>query len=217
MPQHLQRDLDELSKQLLKLGGMVEEATNRAITAAAKRDKALAVAVIDGDSQINVLENQIEEDALKTLALHQPVARDLRFIITALKVNNDLERMGDLAANISERTIQLSENEPVPMPECFGQLATSVRGMVHDSLNALVDRNADLARRVCEVDDEVDKINREMIATMFRLMKASPDLIEPAVAIISISRHLERIGDLATNIAEDVIFMAEGEIVRHTF
>jgi len=215
MPKHLQRDLDDLSKELLTLGAMVEESTNRAIAALMKRDKALARAVIDGDGEINERENRIEEQALKILALHQPVADDLRFIITALKVNNDLERMGDLAANIAERAVTLAELPVFPFPENFDLLVELVRGMVENCLTALVNRDSKLARSVCKADDQVDSINRNTYDNMQEVVRKDASVVDRAINMISVSRQLERIADIATNIAEDVVFMVEGEIIRH--
>jgi phosphate transport system protein len=215
MAKHLQRDLDGLSRELLTMGAMVEEATNKAITALVKRRKELAREVIAGDGAINEKENRIEEEALKILALHQPVAQDLRFIVTALKVNNDLERMGDLAANICERCETLIDLDPVPFPESFNEMVEHVQFMVRDCLNALVDRDAALAREVYRRDDLVDAIHREMYTRMQEAIKENPTRVEACINILSVSRQLERIADGATNIAEDVIFMVEGEIVRH--
>jgi phosphate transport system protein len=215
MPKHLHRDLDDLSKELLTLGAMVEESTNRAIASLMKRDKALARAVIDGDGEINERENRIEEQALKILALHQPVADDLRFIITALKVNNDLERMGDLAANIAERALTLAGLPTYPFPEDFDRLVELVRGMVENCLTALVNRDSKLARSVCSADDQVDAINRKTYEGMQEVIRKDPSVVDRAINTISVSRHLERIADIATNIAEDVVFMVEGEIIRH--
>jgi phosphate transport system protein len=215
MPRHLERDLDNLSKQLLTMGAMVEDATNKAFLALSQRRKDVAQAVVQGDDAINEKENLIEEECLKILALHQPVATDLRFIITALKVNNDLERMGDLAVNIAERAKGLAELDPAPLPASLNTLVSNVQAMVRDSLNSLVNMDAHLARKVCEVDDEVDDINRAMYTEMQEVMRKDPALVERAISTLSVSRHLERIADLATNIAEDVVFLVEGEIVRH--
>lgn len=217
MAKHLQRDLDQLAKDLLTMGGLVEEATNRAITALVRRDRTLAREVANGDGAINDRENLIEESALKILALHQPVAADLRFIITALKVNNDLERIGDHAVSIAERAEMLADLDPLPLPDDFDKLVDSVQRMMHDSLNALVQRDAELARSVCMMDDEVDRIHRQMYVEMQAVMHRDSKLIEPAVSAISATRHLERIADLATNVAEDVVFMVEGEILRHNY
>lgn len=215
MPRHLERDLDNLSRELLTMGAMVEDATNKAFLALSKRRTELADEVVAGDDRINEKENGIEEECLKILALHQPVATDLRFIITALKVNNDLERMGDLAVNIAERARILAGLDPMPLPESLNKLVYNVEAMVQDALNALVNMDAKLARRVCEVDDEVDDINRNMFDEMKSLMKSDASNVERAISTLSVSRHLERIADLATNIAEDVVFLVEGEIVRH--
>jgi phosphate transport system protein len=149
------------------------------------------------------------------LALYQPVATDLRFIITALKVNNDLERMGDQAVNLAERAERLAGLEPIPPPESFDRLVSTVQTMVRESLDSLVNMDAQLARHVCEMDDVVDEINANTFTSMQELMQRDPSTIERAVATISVSRHMERIADLATNIAEDVVFLVEGEIVRH--
>jgi len=214
---HLRHDLDVLAKELLTMGAMVEEATNRAINALVRRDRALAREVIAVDDAINDYENQIEDRALKMLALHQPVAADLRFIITVLKVNNDLERIGDHAVAIAERAQVLAGLEAVPRPEDFDRLIEVVQRMMRDSLNALVERDAKLARAVCLMDDEVDRVHRLMYAAMQDVMRHDVDKIEPAVNTISATRHLERIADLATNIAEDVVFMVEGEILRHNY
>jgi phosphate transport system protein len=217
MAKHLQRDLDQLAKDLLIMGGLVEEATNRAITALVRRERALARDVVNGDGAINDRENLIEENALKIMALHQPVAQDLRFLITALKVNNDLERIGDHAVSIGERAEMLADLESVPLPADFDKLVAVVQSMVHDCLNALVERDADLARSVCMRDDEVDRIHRQMYTDMQAVMRRDPKFIEPAINAISATRHLERIADLATNVAEDVVFMVEGEILRHNY
>jgi phosphate transport system protein len=217
MTKHLQIDLDDLSKELLTMGATVEEATNRAINALVRRDRALANEVIAVDDAINDQENRIEDHALKILALHQPVAADLRFIITVLKVNNDLERIGDHAVAIAERAVVLSRLEPVARPEDFDKLVITVQRMLKDSLTALIERDAELARGVCKMDDEVDRVHRLMYSAMQDVMRNDVNFIEPAVNTISATRHLERIGDLATNIAEDTVFMVEGEILRHNY
>jgi phosphate transport system protein len=217
MARHLQRDLDQLARDLLTMGAMVEEATNKAISALSRRNPTLAAEVAVGEPAINDQENLVEENALKILALNQPVAADLRFIITVLKVNNDLERIGDHAVSIAERTQVLSKLDPIPLPQNFPRLVEVVQQMVRDSLNALVERNAELARSVCAMDDEVDQIHRMMYDAMQEVMRKNAKDIEPAINTISATRHLERIADLATNIAEDVVFMVEGEIVRHNY
>jgi phosphate transport system protein len=216
MPKHLHRDLDLLSRELLTMGATVEDAANKAVTALINRQEDLAQEVIAGDAAINEKENLVEEEALKILALHQPVAQDLRFIITAMKVNNDLERIGDLAVNLGERTLQMLEFDPVPVPDNFRQLVDAAQSMVRDCLNGLVNRDAELARKICEVDDQVDSLHREMFRHFQDFIKNDPSACEPGLCMISASKHLERIGDLATNIAEDIVFMVEGEIIRHS-
>ncbi len=217
MAKHLQRDLDQLSKDLLTMGALVEDATNKAINALLRRNKTLAQEVAAGDSAIDDRENQLEESALKIIALHQPVAADLRFLITALKVNNDLERIGDHAVAVAERAEVLADLESIPLPEEFHKLVDLVQQMVRNSLNALVERDAQLARTVLIVDDEVDGVHRFMYTAMQKMMRENSHYIEPAINTLSATRHMERIADLATNIAEDVVFMVEGEILRHNY
>lgn len=212
---HLQRDLDHLKKQILTMGAMVEEATNKAITALVDRRPELAQEVMVGDNEIDDSEVMIEGECLKVLALHQPVAKDLRFVICVMKVNNDLERMGDLAINIAERASYLTNEPPIGVPLDFGRMAETVRGMVRDSLDALVNLDTKVARAVCSHDDLVDDINRDMYVQLQEVMRNDVDTIERAVHTLSASRHLERIADLATNIAEDVVFLVEGDVIRH--
>lgn len=215
MTKHLLRDLDDLKRNLLQVGGLVEEAIHKATTALLERRVDLAHAVIDGDRDVDEREVAIEEECLKVLALHQPVAGDLRFIVSCLKVNNDLERMGDLAANIAKRSLMLAAEPPSPMPIGFRAMVEKVELMVRTSLEALVAVDVEKARAVLTSDDEVDEIHRQTFAEMRELMIAKPDHILRATAVISVSGSLERIADQATNIAEDVIFMVDGEIVRH--
>ena len=217
MSKHLQRDLDAVKQSLLAQGALVEEATNKAISALVDRRSELTDEVIAGDDVIDEREVVLEEDCLKILALHQPVATDLRFVITVLKVNNDLERMGDLALNIAKRAKHLAMAEPLAAADRLPVMADIVRGMLRDALDALVNQDSALARRVLARDDAVDDSHREMFAVMQDVMKADPNAIERGVNTISASRNLERIADLATNIAEDVIFLVEGEVIRHRY
>ena len=167
------------------------------------------------DDRINHREVLIEEECLKMLALHQPVAADLRFIVAVLKVNNDLERMGDLAVNIAERAAYLATQEPLQVSLDFPKMAEGVRDMVRESLDALSNMNPRLARHVLTMDDEIDEANRGMFDILQELMHRDPSTIERAVHLLSASRHLERIADLATNIAQDVVYMSEGRLIRH--
>jgi phosphate transport system protein len=215
MPIHLHRDLERLAKEILQVGALVEEATNHAIEALVHRRKELAERVLKGDDLIDRREVEVEVDCLKILALHQPVAADLRYIVSVLKVNNDLERMGDLAVNVAERALYLATHDPLPVRLDFDQMGELVRRMVRDCLDALVRRETDAAWRVIHDDDKVDAINRQMYGTLEQVMSDEPGTIQRAIHTLSASRHLERIADLATNIAEDVIFMVDGEVVRH--
>jgi phosphate transport system protein len=216
MSLHLQRDLDALKKELLLLGNMVETAINNSILSLNDRRPELAEAVLAGEKLIDDKEVLIEEECLKILALHQPVALDLRFIVVVLKVNNDLERMGDFAVNVAKRAIFLCNNAPIPIPiEFTEKMSRCIRTMVHDSLDAMVKMDVELARNVILRDEEVDEVNRLMFMEFRTLVESDTSTIERALGLLSTSRYLERIADLATNIAEDVIFMVEGEVVRH--
>lgn len=216
MSLHLQRDLDELKRDVLHLGSLVETALGNASFVLRDRRVKLAQAVYAGESVINDKEVQIEENCLKILALHQPVAIDLRFIVVVLKVNNDLERIGDLAENLTARAVYLAEREPMPEPMAIiNGMFVTIRSMLKDSLDSLVKLDVDLARKVIEQDDGVDQINRQMYDDFRQMMARDASMIEQATSWLSCSRYLERIADLATNISEDVVFMVEGEVVRH--
>jgi len=215
MPIHLHRDLDHVAKQLLAVGALVEEATNHAIEALVHRRPELAERVMQGDDLIDRREVDVEVECLKILALHQPVAADLRYIVAVLKVNNDLERMGDLAVNVAERVLYLASHEPIGVSLDFERMGEIVRRMVRDCLDALVRRDVDVARRVMADDDKVDAINRGMFGILEDAMQKNPGVVQRAVHLLSASRHLERIADLATNICEDVVFMVDGTVVRH--
>lgn len=212
---HLHRDLDKLQKRVVTLAGDVEESIEKAIRALFTRDAQLALTLMEGDTAIDLEENQIEEDALKILALHQPVAIDLRRVASILKINSELERMGDLAENIAERVYALAGGPPVPIPPMFQQMADLTNMMVRDSLDAFINLDAILAKRVCRVDEEVDRYNREIIDQVIAFMKKNAEHVEPGLNLFSCSRQLERIADHATNIAEDVVYLVEGSIIRH--
>ena len=215
MSAHLKKEIDNLKKELLTLCGMVEDSFWHAVKSLKNRNIEIAKKIIDSDIKIDQMEVKVEETCLKILALHQPVAIDLRFIITALKINNDLERIGDLAVNIAEHSQFLSAQEPIDMFFDFETMAEKTQAMVKKSLDALVNIDCDLARQVCQDDDEIDAINRQMYDQVKGQIKQAPERIETLIHMLSVSRHLERIADHATNIAEDVIYMVEGEIVRH--
>ncbi len=218
MSVHLQRDLDRLKKELLSLGEMVESATNNATLSLSNRLPEVAKSVIEAEKLIDLKEVQIEDSCLKILALHQPVAIDLRFIVLVLKVNNDLERMGDLCANVAERALFLSSEEPIALPADFAEnMPACIRTMVHNSLDALVKLDVNLAREVIAMDQQVDAINRTMYVELQALMEQDSGTVKRAIELLSTSRYLERIADLATNIAEEVVFLVEGEVIRHHY
>jgi len=175
----------------------------------------LAARVIEQDRQIDRMEIDVEEECLKILALHQPVAIDLRFIVAVLKINNDLERIGDLAANIAQRAAFLSQRDRISIPFDFAGMAAKTQAMLRDALNALVEMDAEVALGVCARDDEVDEIDRQMYSQVEAAILQHPEYIDSLINLLGVSRQLERIADHATNIAEDVIYMIKGEIVRH--
>lgn len=211
----LHKEIEHLKKELLALGAIVEERVAMAVKSLSKRDIALAQRVIDGDNEIDEMEVDLEEDCLKILALHQPVAIDLRVIIAVLKINNDLERIGDLALAIAERALDLSAVPEIPLPFDFQGMSSRVQEMLRNSLDALVNWDFNLANQVCAVDDEVDENNRAMYRNVRMEMARHPEQIDQLLGCVSISRQLERIADHATNIAEDVIYLINGAIVRH--
>lgn len=214
---HLIRyELDQLETQLLTLTAVVEESVEQAIRALSDRDLGLAEKVIANDNQINRLEVEIEEECLKVLALHQPVANDLRMIVAILKINNDLERIADLATNIAERAIAVITGPKISCPLELDTLALKVIDMLEKSLDSLVNADLGLARMVLDLDDEVDATHSQNYQKFKDYVRKNPDTVDTVLSYLTVSRHLERIADLATNIAEDVIYLNEGTIVRHT-
>ena len=215
MTQHFQNELERLKKKLLSLCCIVEESVEKAVRSISMRDIELAREVIENDDSIDSIEVEIEEECLKILALHQPVAIDLRFVVAVLKINNDLERIGDLAVNIAERSAYLSQIAPIEMPFDFETMEMKTRLMLKKALDSFIQMDLKIANQVRAADDEVDAINREMYDQVSQGIGKSPDQADRLIHCLSISRHLERIADYATNIAEDVIYMIEGQIVRH--
>jgi phosphate transport system protein len=215
MAKHLQRDLDNLQRDMLALAGLVESAVHKAVRALKERDVKLAREVIAGDGQIDTEENHIDEECLKILALHQPVAGDLRLIAAAMLINVDLERIGDLAEEIAERAIHLGEPPLMPIPGKLQRMADLTTMMLRQALDAYVNLNKSQAQAVMRMDDEVDRFNVEIIDEILGEMKRTPALLEAGMSMFSAVRCLERIADHATNIAEDVIYLIDGEIVRH--
>ena len=215
MTRHMQREIEKLKKMLLTLSAQVEESVQRAVQSVERRDAVLGKKIIAGDVEVDHLEVDVEEECLKILALHQPVALDLRFIVSVLKINSDLERIGDMAVNIAERAAFLAAKGKVVTTFDFPGMTEKTRTMLRNALDALVNRDAVLARKVIAADDEVDMINRHMYEQIKKAIEGKKDDTNNLLHLLSVSRYLERIADHATNIAEDVVYMVEGTIVRH--
>ena len=215
MSQHLQREIEDLKKKILTMSTIVEESVLKATRSVSELDDKLAQSVIEKDLEIDRMEVDIEEKCLQALVLYQPVATDLRFIIAVLKINNDLERVGDLAVNIAERAVFLAKLDNVSIPYDYIKMTDKSRGMLRRSIDALIKLDVNLACRVRAEDDEVDKMYSEIYAKVKEEISIKPEQINCLLHSLSIGRHLERIADHATNIAEDVIYLVEAEIVRH--
>ncbi len=215
MTLHFTREIDKLKQMILSLGALVEDTLSRAIEALQKLDVKQAEAIVRNDDLIDQKEVEVEEECLKILALHQPVARDLRYVVATLKINNDLERVGDMAVNIAERAKAMASLGGLPQGISFQTMVNVALEMLHKCLDALVNMDAKLAREVCALDDLIDNLHADTYVLVEKLVKKYPDRTAAIIQLLSISRYLERIGDQATNIAEDVIYMIEGEIVRH--
>ena len=215
MAKHFQMEIDRLNRRLLAIGGTVVEAIQKALLALEARRNEIAAQVMDGDRLIDLEEVEVEEECLKLLALYQPVAADLRFIAAVMKINNDLERMADEAVNIAEHAAFLARYDPIPLPPQLKDMTEAALRMVRETLDAFVKGDAEEARRICSADDQVDRLNEEIIRWVWHMMQKDPGTIERATHLFSVSRHLERIADHATNIAEDVVYMVEGRIIRH--
>jgi phosphate transport system protein len=215
LSKHMHRDLERLQRLVLRMAGYVEEAVYQAIHALKENDRRLAERVVEGDYRIDQHENEVQEECLKILALHQPVAVDLRRICAVLFISTDLERMGDLAVQIAERASHLASSSQSIVPSRLNTMTEKTTEMVRRSLDAFVHSDATAARAVIRMDDQVDADNSAIIDELIQRMKQSPDNIENGISMFSAVRHLERIADHATNIAEDVIYLVEGEVVRH--
>lgn len=212
---HFVEELEELKTKLLEMSSLVEAAIFRSVTAVVQKDEALAHDVLKNEAHINQIEIEIDEFAVSLLALQQPMAQDLRFLVSSIKINNDLERMGDLAVNIANRAISLL-NEPIVKPMIdIPHIAALVQSMVRKSLDSFVTRDADLARSVLASDDAVDDLRNASFHELISFMEQDPRNIRQAVDLLSVVRNLERIADHATNIAEDVLFLVKGIDVRH--
>lgn len=212
----LHKELEHLEKQLLALTAIVEENVQLAFKALTDRDVPLAEKLIASDEIVNRKEVELEEECLKILALHQPVANDLRMIVAILKINSNLERIADQAVNISERAVEIARFEEVKCPLNLDGMAPKVIAMLEKSIDALINANQALAQDVLELDDEVDILHGRNYELFKDYIRSNPETIDTVLSYLTVSRHLERVADLATNIAEDVIYLNKGTIVRHT-
>ncbi|HEX4663277.1 MAG TPA: phosphate signaling complex protein PhoU [Terriglobales bacterium] len=207
--------LEELKQRLLIMGGLAEQAVDRAIQAYVTRDLQMCNKVLEDEKTINASEREIDEIAVDLLAMQQPMAVDLRFLFSVIKINADLERVGDQAVNIAERVIDMSKFAAAELPVDIARMASIASGMVHQSLEAFIEEDADLAQQVLERDDIVDAINRDAFESLTQLMQNNSSLTRQALDALIVARNLERVADHATNIAEDVIFWVRGADVRH--
>ncbi len=212
---HFQEELELLQQRLLSMGGLAEDRMGDSVRAVTQRDPALVERILVGDEPINALHIEIDDRCFKLLALHQPMAADLRGIVAAVKINTDLERVGDLAVNIAEAAKRYLRHAPVKPLIDIPRMGDIAQRMLRDALDAFVRRDTDLAETVLAADDQLDALKTQIFRELLTFMLSDPGTIEPALDLILISRHLERIGDHATNIAEDVIFMVSARDVRH--
>lgn len=215
MERHFDEELKELKEKLLRMSSLSEEAISSSIKALSDRDSGLAEKVINSDNAINMLEIEIDELCIKLIALRQPEAKDLRFIISAIKINSDLERMGDHAVNIAEHAIELLKVPQLKPLIDIPRMANLAQGMLTNTVNAFVNNDPSLAKKVCEGDDEVDNLNDQLFRELLTYMIQDPKNIEKALKLILVARNLERIADLSTNICEDIIYMASGRVIKH--
>jgi phosphate transport system protein len=212
---HFQEELEQLKARLLEMGGLAEDRVRSAVRGLVERDESLIDRVLGGDGPINHLHIEIDSRCFKLLALHQPMAVDLRAIVSAVKINTDLERVGDLAVNIVEAARRYMRHPPVKELIDIPRMAEIAQSMLRDALDAYVRRDIALAHTVLNEDDDLDSLKTQVFRELLTYMLQNPSTIEPSLDLILISRHLERIGDHATNIAEDVIFMVSARDVRH--
>jgi phosphate transport system protein len=215
MTKHFRKELETIKKRILTLGSMVEDLVHDSVQAVDRVDADLANEIIKKDSEIDETEVDIEEECLKVLALHQPVAVDLRFIIAVIKINNELERIGDQAVNIAQRVQVIAKRPKPPFWFDYSEMGEKAQKMLRMSLDALVNMDVDLAYRVITMDDEVDQIKSDAYDKIKQAIQDLPERVGYYINLLLISRHLERLADHATNIAEEVIYLVEGEIFRH--
>jgi phosphate transport system protein len=216
MQRHFHEELEALKQTLLAMGGLVEDQIQRVMQALLEHDDALAREVVERDRQVNAYDVEVDEQCVQLLALHQPAARDLRFITTALKIVTDLERIGDQAVNIAQRAIELNREPQLKPYIDLPRMATLAQGMVKGSLDAFVTQDTALARRVCSEDSQVDALKEQVFRELLTFMMEDARTVPRAIRLILISRFLERVADHATNIAEMVVYLVDGKFVRHT-
>jgi len=215
MALHLARDMERLHRHLLAMCALVEEMVERAVNELRQPNFESCQRLVQGDDHIDRWDVVIDDECLKVLALHQPVATDLRRITTVMKISWELERVADVAVNIAERAASLVNCSGLDVPEKLNRMTRIALDMLHDSIDAYVKTDPRLARQVCDRDDQLDRLNAELIAELIETMHRQPQLIDPALQMFSASRSIERVGDHATNIAEHVVFLVEGIIIRH--
>ena len=216
MERHFEEEFDRIKSKILMMGSLVEDQIRNALTALVERDEALARQVIENDHKVNTFDVEIDEMALDALVRYQPVARDLRFVTTAMKISTELERMSDLAENICERAIELNEEPQLKPYIDIPHMAERARIMVKESLDAFVKMDSALARKVIDDDDFIDNLTEQLFRELLSFMIENPKTISRAIRLSFISKYIERIADHATNIAELVVYMVEGKIIRHT-
>lgn len=212
---HFHDQLTELTERLLSMAARAEELVDLAVEALRGRDADKAEAVLAADAEIDALEVEVEQRAISLLALQQPMARDLRFIIGAIKVSSDIERVGDHAVNIAQATLRLLDAAALPSSPEIDEMARRARGMLSDALDAFIRADGALGRDVCRRDDEVDALHESVFRVLLTHMLESPTTISPAIQLLLVSRNLERVADLATNIGEDAVYLAEGKQIKH--
>jgi len=215
MERHFEEELRQLKEKLLRMSSLVESCVQKAVLAFRERNRKLAEEVVASDREIDMLEIEIENLAIRLLALLQPMAGDLRFIISVLMINNNLERLGDLGVNIAQRTIDLLKSPPTSEVDNINKMAELSQKMLKDSINAFVNNDTDLAQRVCLNDDAVDQLNRQIFKELLNKMQQDNSFVERSVDLILVSKNLEKVADHATNICEEVIYIIKGKIIKH--
>lgn len=212
---HFVREMEHLHRSILSMCSTVEELIHDSVDGLRSSQPGLARELSGRDGEVDEWDIRIEEECLKILALYHPVANDLRRVTVVMKICAELERVADLAVSIAERSAGIAQHGGFPMPERLAEMTRESLSMLHDSIDAFVEQNTELARRVCQRDEAVDQLNRQLIDDVVAVMKQRPDLVEPGLHLFSVIRHVERVADHATNIAEDVVYLVEGAIIRH--